>query len=77
MTASNYNQAFYQCVLCGTVHKIEDSRIEITDELYSLVWCPHCKEITKQLWVGDKPEDVSLFVDVALDQRYYNYNKTK
>ena len=72
MTASNYNQAFYQCAHCGTVHKIEDSRIEITDELYSLVWCPHCKEITKQLWIGDKLEDVNVLYDVILDQRYYN-----
>lgn len=75
MTASKYNQAFYQCTHCGTVHKIEDNRIEISDELYSAVWCPHCKEVTQQLWVGSKPEEIIELYDVVLDSRYYNKTK--
>lgn len=75
MTASKYNQAFYQCTRCGTVHKIEDNKIEISDELYSLVWCPHCKEVTQQLWVGSAPEEIVELYDVVLDPRYYNKTK--
>jgi predicted Zn finger-like uncharacterized protein len=74
MTAS---KAFYQCSHCGTVHKIEDNKIEVTDELYSSVWCSHCKAITKQLWVGDKPEEIYELYSATLDSRFYNYNKTK
>lgn len=75
MTASKYNQAFYQCTQCGTVHKIEENKIEITDELYSLVWCPCCKKHSKQLWVGDKELDIMELYDVTLDSRYYNKTK--
>ena len=69
MTAS---KAFYQCVQCGTVHKIEDDKIKVSDDLYNKTWCPHCREITKQLWVGNNPEDVYMFEDITLDNRYYN-----
>ena len=75
MTASKYNQSFYQCTQCGTVHKIEDNKIKISDELYSSVWCPHCKEITKQLWVGNIPEEIVELYNVVLDPRYYNKTK--
>ena len=74
MTASKHNQAFYQCTQCGTVHKIEEDKIKITDDLYSSVWCPHCRDTTKQLWVGSNPEDIIELYDVVLDERYY---KTK
>ena len=51
--------------------------MEISDELYSDVWCPRCRAVTKQLWVGSKPEEVIELCDTGLDSRYYSYNKTK
>ena len=71
------SKAFYQCLHCGAVHKIEEDKMEISDELYSDVWCPRCRAVTKQLWVGSKPEEVIELCDMGLDSRYYSYNKTK
>ena len=71
------SKAFYQCTQCGTVHRIEQRKIETTDELYILVWCPHCKEVNKQLWVGKDELEIKELYDVVLDARYYSYDKTK
>ena len=71
------SKAFYQCTQCGTVHRIEQSKIEIADELYILVWCPHCKEVNKQLWVGKDELEIKELYNVVLDARYYSYDKTK
>ena len=71
------SKAFYQCTQCGTVHRIEQRKIEITDELYILAWCPHCKEVNKQLWVGKDELEIKELYDVVLDARYYLYDKTK
>jgi hypothetical protein len=75
MTASVCNKSFYQCTQCGQVHQIEDRRSKIRDELYSSIWCSHCKKVTHQLWVGNDELEVIELYDVVLDQRYYNKTK--
>ncbi len=71
------SKSFYQCAQCGAVHEVKQVRIEITDELYTLLWCPCCKEISKQLWVGKNELEIKELYDVMLDQKYYSYNTTK
>ena len=71
------SKVFYQCTKCGAVHKVEQSKIEITDELYTLLWCPHCKEVNKQLWVGRDELEIKELHDVVLDSKYFSYDKTK
>ena len=77
MTASKYYKAFFQCTHCGTVHKVQKNVIEISDDIYGSLWCDKCKETTKQLYVGDKEDDFYELCDITLDNRYYEYYKTK
>lgn len=77
MTASNYYKAFFQCTRCGTTHKIQENVIEISDDIYSSLWCSKCKGMTKQLYVGSKEEEFYELCDVTLDSRYYEYGKNK
>lgn len=77
MTASNYYKAFFQCTQCGKIHKIQENVIEISDDIYSLLWCSKCKEMTKQLYVGCNEEELYELSDPVLDSRYYEYPKTK
>lgn len=68
------DKGYYQCQLCGFIHH-EKTRFNIND-LYVEMPCPCCHELSRHLWVGDKEEDKYLYMNVNIDQRYYNYNKT-
>ena len=67
-------KAQFQCMHCGHLHWIEDPPNIDEDELYTVMKCKSCKQITNHLWVGNQPEDLYLYYDVSKDERFYNYN---
>lgn len=64
-------KAQFQCMNCGTLSWMEDPPDIDESELYIKIRCNHCKQMTNQLWVGNKPEDLYLYYDVNVDPRYY------
>lgn len=59
-----------QCTHCGHIYHI-GARVPI-DRLYVASACPRC-DAEVGLNCGDKREDVYLYYDPALDERFYNY----
>lgn len=67
-----HNEEYYQCTECGHIHRAQvDKVIDLDDDLYCATYCPKCKEITKQLWVGEDKDEISYYYDVTMDRRYY------
>ena len=66
------NNGYFQCRSCGFIHK-EKIRVNI-EEMFVELRCPRCRGETQHNWVGDDPEDVYLYADVNLDERYYKYD---
>ena len=62
----------YQCQICGALHKVE-TQFDPDDELFIMIKCPQCKKDTKNLWVGESPEDVYRYGNANLDPRIYKY----
>lgn len=69
------SNGYVQCQECGNVHKIK-MNFDI-NKLHIRTRCPRCRGGTKHLWVGDNPEDVYLYGNPILDERFYQYHKTK
>lgn len=68
---------YYQCTKCGTIislHKKLKSADE--DDIYVDLYCDRC-ENERALYLGEDLNDLYYMYDVVLDQRYYNYEKTK
>lgn len=66
------NEALYQCSECGHIHRARvDKVIDLDNDLHYATYCTKCKEVTKQLWVGEDETDKYLYMDIILDQRYY------
>ena len=59
-----------QCVSCGEIHFIEKA-VPI-DQLYVTAMCPKCGHY-KAINCGDKKDDIVLYADSYLDERYYQY----
>jgi hypothetical protein len=59
-----------QCTLCGNIHFIEE-RVPI-DKMYVTTVCPKCDN-ERAINCGNKKEDVILYCDPYLDERYYQY----
>ena len=65
-------KGYFQCQNCGLTHK---EKIRFNEEYtYIKVPCPRCRGETKHLWVGNKPEDVYIYGNSNLDERYFIYN---
>ena len=60
-----------QCTHCGKIHHINIA-VPI-DELYVDYDCPRCGEYTKGLNCGSDKEDIVIYADPFLDERYYKY----
>lgn len=67
------DKQFFQCLECGEVYKLK-IHYNIENDLYTKMSCPHCRDETMHLWVGNKPEDKYIYYDPVLDSRYYKYN---
>ena len=59
-----------QCTLCGKIYFIEE-RVPI-DKMYIVAECQKCGNF-KAINCGDKEEDIILYCDSYLDERYYEY----
>ena len=65
-----------QCSRCGHLSKVKGKDALISeDALYTNpIYCPKCRDRTKHLLIGEHREDVYLFGDSNLDERYFIYN---
>jgi hypothetical protein len=70
------DKGWVQCARCGHLHKAENKKTSISDDdLYTEpIWCPKCRDGTKHLLIGPNEEDVYLYGDGTLDERFYIYN---
>jgi hypothetical protein len=59
-----------QCQICGFLHK-EEIEIDIENDLYVRVECPHCRDTTMHLSCGDNEDDLYLTYNLNIDPRYY------
>lgn len=59
-----------QCTTCGEIYHIEDT-VPI-DKLYVATICPKCDNY-RAINCGDKEEDVAIYYDPFLDERFYQY----
>lgn len=71
------DKVWVQCK-CGHLHKVKSKDASISDDdLYTEpLFCPRCRDGTKHLVIGEHKEDIYLYGDCTLDDRYYSY-KTK
>ena len=64
-----------QCKACGKVHRVNSKDASVSDDdVYTEpIFCPRCRDGTKHLLIGENREDVYLFGDNSLDERYFIY----
>lgn len=62
---------YFQCLKCGEVNEIDNKYEPKEDVLYVDLYCPHCKQVTRQLYCYGSKDDLSIYTDITLDQRYY------
>ena len=66
---------FYQCMKCGRIIQTHDS-FNVVDEMYAKVDCDCGGH--KWLYLCDDLNDVYIYYDPCLDERFYYYdNNTK
>jgi hypothetical protein len=70
------DKVWVQCAICGKLYEIKSKDVSISDDdLYTEpIFCSRCRDGTKHLLIGEHKEDVYLFGDITLDDRYYKYN---
>ena len=63
-----------QCQQCGKLHKVKSKNSSLSDDdLYTIpIWCPTCRDGTKHLIIGEYENDVYLYGNNNLDERYFN-----
>lgn len=60
-----------QCQQCGHIYWVD---IDVSiDKLYVASVCARCGEYGNNLNCGDKEEDIYIYADPVLDERYYMY----
>ena len=62
---------YVQCTQCGHLHKVKKVSMSDDDLYTEPIWCGKCRDETKHLFIGEHPEDVYLYGDINLDERYY------
>lgn len=67
-TGKKKKDTWLQCSECGKIFQIPYS-VSI-EELYVTAECPRC-DSTKGLNLGDKQEDIYLYENPNVDERYY------
>jgi hypothetical protein len=65
-----------QCAKCGNLSKVDIRKYDIEDDIYIRMKCIKCHNNTAHLRCGEQYEDIYLYYDNTLDQRYYT-NTTK
>jgi NAD-dependent SIR2 family protein deacetylase len=64
-----------QCSRCGNLTRVKSKDASISDDdLYTEpIYCPRCRDGTKHLVIGEHKEDIVLYGDGFLDERYFIY----
>ena len=70
---AKFMRNYFQCTECGQVHYIDMEYKIDQDEIYNRLYCNRCETDTKQLWVGENPEDRFIYMDINVDPNYYLY----
>ena len=67
------DKVWVQCSKCGNLTRVKSKYASISDDdLYTEpIYCPKCRGGTKHLLIGEYREDVYLFGDSNLDERYF------
>lgn len=70
------DKVWVQCAKCGNLHQVKSRDASISDDdLYTKpIFCSRCRDGTKHLLVGEHEEDVYIWGDITLDERFYKYN---
>ena len=70
------DKVWVQCTVCGSLNQIKSKDVSISDDcLYTEpLFCHRCRDECKHLMIGENKDDVYLFGDNMLDERFYNYN---
>ncbi len=62
----------YQCIKCGKVHRVNINKVwDLDDEIYYETYCQACRGVEKHLDVGEDENEIYLWADPVLDERYY------
>ena len=69
-------EIWVQCQQCGNLYRVKRKDASISDDaLYTEpIWCSKCRDGTKHLIIGENKEDVYLFGNNLLDERFFDYN---
>jgi predicted RNA-binding Zn-ribbon protein involved in translation (DUF1610 family) len=70
VVTSKEKGTWIQCTQCGKIYHIKEA-VPI-DKLYTDAECPKCGNL-KAINCGDKEEDIILYCDSYLDERFYRY----
>lgn len=71
MKAKSGQKTWVQCTQCGKVYSISQ-RVPVS-ELYVESECPKCGYEDMALNCGDNEDDIYLYYDPYMDERYYKY----
>lgn len=63
-----------QCQHCGHLHKVKTKDVSDEDLYIEEIHCPRCRDETKHLLIGEYEDDVYIYGNVNLDNRYFIYN---
>ena len=70
MHTRNVDGSYIQCLNCGDIY-IAERKVPISISIVECT-CPKCR-YGKGLNVGYTKDDISLFYDPYLDERYFSY----
>ena len=74
------DKVWVQCASCGNLHQVKSKYVSISDDdLYTEpLWCHKCRDECGHLLIGERREDVYIYGDGNLDERFFIYsNNTK
>ena len=63
------NYTWVQCRSCGHIYQVP--RKYSSETLFIESWCPKC-ECEVALNCGENEDEIAIFYDLNLDERYYN-----
>ena len=69
--------SYYQCTKCGEIIPLK-KKLKLEDDMYANWICDECGH-SRLLYLCDNIDDIYIYADVILDERYFNYgnNNTK
>lgn len=62
---------YYQCTKCGKIISFK-RELELENDIYANLYCDKCGR-SKALCLGDNKNDLYIYLDNFLDERYFIY----